>query len=211
MRGSTFTGDHGCGQFQSFEGSDPVTVARGEEVCAPEDTSVLAMSAPFGIQVASATSFSTQFHHEVDIPWVDDWLPIEQTAIDQAFASLAPRLPQWREPHLSSLGTSLLRSSSTPRAGRQTAGNSAPAEQFAAGRVERHVGHHRLALGGRVEVARYAGLEMVVHRLFGVAGQLLDPGDVVLHQDRIVEGSEPALARACRPACHPAKPGPTGR
>ena len=104
--------------FRSFEGSTPVTQWHEAEVFrAPEGASVLAMSAACGIQMLGVGdhAFSTQFHHEWDVPTVNGWLPQWQTAMDQASGKPGTyqgfrRQMAEKEPHLSSLSTGLFES-----------------------------------------------------------------------------------------------------
>ena len=104
--------------FRSFEGSTPVTQWHEAEVLrAPEGASVLAMSAACGIQMLGVGdhAFSTQFHHEWDVPTVNGWLPQWQTAMDQASGQPGTyqgfrRQMAEKEPHLSSLSTGLFES-----------------------------------------------------------------------------------------------------
>jgi GMP synthase-like glutamine amidotransferase len=83
-----FAGETGeCRTFNGFTGQTPVTQWHEAEVTrAPEGASVLAMSPACAIQMLKVGdhAFSTQFHHEWDLPTVTGWIPAWKDAMDEA-------------------------------------------------------------------------------------------------------------------------------
>lgn len=76
-----------CRTFNTLTGETPVTQWHEAEVTrAPEGASVLAMSAACGIQMLKLGdhAFSTQFHHEWDLPTVTGWIPAWKQEMDKA-------------------------------------------------------------------------------------------------------------------------------
>ena len=104
--------------FRSFSGTTPVTQWHEAEVIrAPEAASVLASSGKCGIQMLAVDghAFSTQFHHEWDLPTVDGWIPQWKTAMDKAtgepgtYQGFRKQMAE-KEPHLSGLSSGLFSS-----------------------------------------------------------------------------------------------------
>lgn len=77
----------GCRVFNGLEGATPVTQWHEAEVSrAPAAATVLAASDKCAVQMLAVDghAFSTQFHHEWDLPTVHGWIPQWKTAMDEA-------------------------------------------------------------------------------------------------------------------------------
>ena len=115
----TFSGETAdCRVFNAFSGSTPVTQWHEAEVThAPDVATVLASSGKCAVQMLAVDghAFSTQFHHEWDLPTVHGWIPQWKTAMDDAtgqpgsYAAFASEMAR-EEPHLSRLSHGLFAS-----------------------------------------------------------------------------------------------------
>ena len=112
----TFSNDTAaCRVFNAFTGATPVTQWHEAEVTrAPAVATVLAASDKCAVQMLAVDghAFSTQFHHEWDLPTVHGWIPQWQTAMDQAtgqpgsYAAFTARMSE-KEPDLTRLSHGL--------------------------------------------------------------------------------------------------------
>lgn len=104
-----------CQVFNRFAGTSPVTQWHEAEVTnAPQTARVLASSQKCAVQMLAVDShaFSTQFHHEWDLPTVRGWIAAWRTEMDNAtgqpgsYDAFTVRMTE-AEPHLTRLSHGL--------------------------------------------------------------------------------------------------------